>query len=316
MSLKFGILMDPIGNITIHKDTTFAILLALQERQHKIYYMEPADIFLKNEQVLGSMRRLQVDDNPSDWFNLSESEIRPLNTLDILLMRKDPPFNMSYIYLTYLLELAEKHGLLIVNKPAGLRDANEKLFTIWFPQCTPRTLITSQKGILQQFILIQKEVIIKPLGAMTGESIFYLTVNDPNIPVIIEIMTAHGSELVMAQKFIPEIKFGDKRIILINGEPISYALARIPHQNDFRGNLARGAKGEGRKLTERDYWICKQVGPTLRKKGLLFVGLDIIGDYLTEINVTSPTGVRELKIQFNIDIADQFVVFLENKHST
>ena len=315
MNLKFGVLMDPIRNITIHKDTTFAILLALQTRKHEIYYMEPTDIFLRNERILGLMRHIQVNDNPSNWFSLSESEIRPLNTLNILLMRKDPPFNMSYIYLTYLLELAEKQGLSIVNKPASLRDANEKLFTSWFPQCTPKTLITSQKQVLQQFIWEQKEVIVKPLGMMTGESIFYLTVDDPNIPVIIEVMTAHGSQLVMTQQFIPEIKSGDKRVILINGEPISYALARIPCQDDFRGNLMRGAKGEGRELTERDHWICRQVGPTLREKGLLFVGLDIIGDYLTEINVTSPTGIRELEAQFNIDIAGQFIAFLENKYS-
>ena len=315
MNLKFGVLMDPIKTIEIYKDTTFAILLALQVRGHEIYYLEPADIFLKNEKVFGSVRRMRVEDNSSHWFDADEREIRLLHTLDILLMRKDPPFNMSYIYLTYLLELAEKEGLLVVNKPASLRDANEKLFTSRFPQCTPKTLITSRKKILQQFIHEQKTIIIKPLDAMAGESIFYLTANDPNVPVIIEMMTVYDRQLVMAQQFIPEVKFGDKRIILINGEPIPYALARIPSKDDFRGNLARGAKGEGRELTVRDRWICKQVGPTLREKGLWFVGLDVIGDYLTEINVTSPTGIRELQAQFDIDIAGQLINFIEKLFS-
>ena len=315
MNLKVGVLMDPIANIAIHKDTTFAILLALQARQHEVYYLEPADIFLRNGKILGSMRRLQVADNPSQWFNLSESEIKPLSVLNVLLMRKDPPFNMAYVYLTYLVELAEKQGLFVVNKPGSLRDANEKLFTGWFPHCTPKTLVTSRKPILQEFIREQKEVAIKPLGAMAGESIFYLTVNDPNIPVVIEMMTVNGDQLVMAQRFIPEVKSGDKRIILIDGEPIPYMLARIPAEGDFRGNLARGAKGEGRELTDRDRWICEQVGPTLREKGLWFVGLDIIGDYLTEINVTSPTGVRELQAEFDVDIAGQFISFLETKYA-
>lgn len=313
MSLKVGILMDPISAIHVYKDTSFALLLALQARQHELYYMEAADIFLREGKTFGSMSRLHVEDNTSDWFALSKRETKSLNTLDILLMRKDPPFNMSYVYLTYLLELAEKEGLLVVNKPSALRDANEKLFASWFPQCTPKTLVTSRKDLLEDFIQEQKEIVIKPLGAMAGQSIFRLTTGDTNIPVVIETMTAGGNRLVMAQQFIPEIKEGDKRIILINGEPIPYALARIPPKGDFRGNLALGAKGEGRELTDRDRWICKQVGPTLREKGLWFVGLDVIGDYLTEINVTSPTCVRELQAQFDIDIAGQLIDFLEKQ---
>ena len=303
--------MDSIFNIHIHKDTSFAMLLAFQARNYELYYMEASDIFLQNGKVHAFMRRLRVKDNSSSWFKLNNSHIQSLSKLDIFLVRKDPPFNMSYIYLTYLLELAEKDGLLVVNKPASLRDANEKLFTSWFPQCMPRTLVTSRKELLRTFLQEQKEIIIKPLGAMAGKSIFRLTTRDPNVLVIIDTMTASGKRPVMAQQFIAAIRDGDKRIILINGDPIPYSLARIPAKGDFRGNLAAGARWEGRELTDRDRWICQQVAPTLRQKGLWFVGLDVIGDYLTEINVTSPTGVRELEAQFKINIADQFVDFLK-----
>ncbi len=313
--MKIGILMDPLATIHVYKDTSFAILLAAQARNHEIYYLEPADIWLRDGLVYGSLRTLRVKDDSSSWFELGERQIHPLTYLDLLLMRKDPPFNMNYVYLTYLLELAEKHGLRVVNKPASLRDANEKLFTSWFPQCCPKTLVTSNKDLLKQFIHEQKEIVIKPLGAMAGQSIFHLTADDANVPVVIETMTDNGTKLAMAQKFIPEIKNGDKRIILINGEPVPFALARIPPKGDFRGNLAVGAKGESRELNDRDRWICTQVGPTLRDKGLLFVGLDVIGDYLTEINVTSPTGIRELHAQRNIDVAGQFISFLEAQSS-
>ncbi|MBT8506632.1 glutathione synthase [Coxiella-like endosymbiont of Rhipicephalus sanguineus] len=313
MAMKIGILMDPISKIHVYKDTSFALLLALQARNYELHYMEAPDIFLQNRKVHAFIRRLQVKDNTSSWFELSAPYIQPLNGLDIFLMRKDPPFNMSYIYLTYFLELAEKEGLFVVNKPASLRDANEKLFASWFPQCTPKTLVTSRKELLQLFLQEQKEIIIKPLGAMAGKSIFRLTAQDPNVFVVIDTMTANGKRLVMAQQFIPAIKDGDKRIILINGEPIPYALARIPAKGDFRGNLAVGARGVGQELTDHDRWICQQVGPTLCQKGLWFVGLDVIGDYLTEINVTSPTGIRELETQFKINIADQFVDFLEKQ---
>lgn len=303
--------MDPIFNIHIYKDTSFAMLLAFQKRNYELYYMEASDVFLRNGKVHAFMRRLKVKDNPCSWFELNDSRTQSLSELDVFLMRKDPPFNMSYIYLTYLLELAEKEGLLVVNKPASLRDANEKLFISWFPQCTPKTLVTSRKELLQTFLQEQKEIIIKPLGAMAGKSIFRLATQDPNVLIVIDIMTANGKRLVMAQQFVAAIKDGDKRIILINGEPIPYALARIPAKGDFRGNLAARAKWEGRKLTNRDRWICQQVAPTLRQKGLWFVGIDVIGDYLTEINVTSPTGIRELEAQFKINIADQFVDFLK-----
>ena len=313
--MNVGILMDPIHTIHVRKDTSFAFLLALQARQHELYYLEPTDIFLKDSKVFGFFSQIHVQDNTSHWFNLSERKTKSLHELDILLIRKNPPFNMAYIYLTYLLELSEKDGLFVVNKPMSLRDANEKLFTSWFPHCTPKTLVTSNRDLLVEFTHELKEIVVKPLNAMAGQSVFRLTTDDPNVPVIIETMTGQGNRLVMAQQFIHEIKQSDKRIILINGEPVPYALARIPATGDFRGNLATGARGEGRELTDRDRWICKQVGPTLREKGLWFVGLDVIGDYLTEINVTSPTGIRELEAQFNIDIAGKLIDFLESQYN-
>lgn len=313
MTIKLGILMDPIDTINIKKDTSFALLLEAQARHWDIYYLEPTDVWLQDGITWGSMHSLQVQDDPLDWFKLGETVKQPLHTLNVLLMRKDPPFNIDYIYLTYLLELAEAKGLFVVNKPASLRDANEKLFTAWFPQCCPKTLVTSRTELLKEFIQQEKDIIIKPLSVMGGQSIFHIRINDPNIPVIIETMTNNEQCLVMAQRFIPEIKNGDKRIILIDGKPIPYALARIPQPGDFRGNLAAGAKGEGRKLTTQDQWICDQIAPTLQEKGLWFVGIDVIGNYLTEINVTSPTGVRELNSQFKLNIAGECLNFIENQ---
>lgn len=310
MKRKLGIVMDPISAIHVEKDTSFAMLLAAQERDFEIYYMEPGDLWLQDGIPFGAMKTLRVKDDANHWFDVGNDHRLPLAQLDALLMRKDPPFDINYVYLTYLLELAEKQGLFVVNKPASLRDANEKLFASFFPSCCPPTLVTSKASLLKQFIAEQHEIVIKPLGAMAGQSIFRLRAHDDNISVVIEMMTDNEKRLVMAQRFIPEIKNGDKRIILINGEPIPYALARIPAAGDFRGNLAAGAMGEGRALTDRDRWICQQVGPTLRDKGLYFVGLDVIGDYLTEINVTSPTGVRQLNKQFNLDIGGMLLDFI------
>lgn len=313
MTLKLGVVMDPIAAINIKKDTTFAMLLAAQARGMSIHYLEPTDIWLQDGATWGRMRTLRVTDDPTHWFDLGEVVVQPLAELDALLMRKDPPFNMEYIYVTYLLEQAEAHGLFVLNKPASLRDANEKLYTVWFPQCCPKTLVTSQPELIKEFAHSEHDIIIKPLGGMAGRSVFRVNARDVNLAVIIETMTQDGQSLVMAQKFIPEIKHGDKRIILINGEPIPYALARIPAAGDFRGNLAVGAQGEGRELNARDRWICAQVGPTLRDKGLWFVGLDVIGDYLTEINVTSPTGVRELDAQFGLNISAELMGFIEGQ---
>lgn len=304
---KLGMLMDPIKQIHVEKDTSFAILLAAQARGWENYYLEPQSIWLQDGICWGRMQKITVQDDPVNWFQLEDPIEQPLVDLDIFFMRKDPPFTMQYVYLTYLLEQAQHQGLTVINNPVSLRDANEKLFTAWFPQCCPKTLVTSQMDLIKEFVRNEKIAIIKPLDGMGGHSVFKASAQDPNLSVIIETLTDQGRRLVMAQHFIDKIREGDKRILLINGEPVPFALARIPHKHDFRGNLAAGAIGEGRELTERDFWICEQVGPTLREKGLIFVGLDVIGDYLTEINVTSPTCVRELDRLFQLDIAGQLL---------
>jgi glutathione synthase len=311
MKLKLGIIMDPIASIKIVKDSSFAMLLAAQKKNWPIYYMLQQDLYLQNDQVFASVRPLQVKDDPAGWFELGEASSMAVADLDVILMRKDPPFDMEYIYTTYLLEMAEKQGSLVVNKPASLRDANEKLFATHFPQCCTATLVSRDPYRLREFVGQQQDVILKPLDGMGGQSIFRVTPEDANLSVIIESMAQHGNRTVMAQKFIPEISQGDKRILMINGEPVPYALARIPAPGETRGNLAAGGKGVGMALTEREQWICQQVGPTLRKMGLLFVGLDVIGDYLTEINVTSPTCIRELDTQFNLDIGMQLMDCIE-----
>jgi glutathione synthase len=304
---KLGMLMDSIAHINVKKDTSLAILLAAQARGWQNLYLEPHSIWLQNGVCWGRMQRIRVENNPTHWYQLEEAFEQPLVNLDFFFMRKDPPFNLQYIHLTYLLEQAQRQGLRVINNPSSLRDANEKLFTAWFPQCCPRTLVTSQMDLLRQFVQEEKTAVIKPLDGMGGRSVFKALHQDPNLNVIIETLTDQGQRMVMAQRYIEKITEGDKRILLINGEPIPYALARIPQKNDFRGNLAAGATPEGRELTDRDQWICEQVGPTLRQKGLFFTGLDVIGDYLTEINVTSPTCVRELDQIYHLDIASQLL---------
>jgi glutathione synthase len=313
MSRHIGIVMDPISAITIKKDSSFAMLLAAQAKGWSLYYMEQQDLFLDQGIVSAEMKPLRVFEDTEKWYEVDESQTRPLADLDAILMRKDPPFDMEYIYSTYLLEQAQAAGVLIVNNPRSLRDANEKLYTAWFPQCCPPTLVTRQKHLIREFHQQHKDIILKPLDGMGGASIFRVKQNDPNLSVIIETLADHGKKSVMVQKFIPEIIEGDKRILMINGEPIPYALARIPAEGETRGNLAAGGRAEGRPLTERDRWICQQVGPTLRKKGLLFVGLDVIGNYLTEINVTSPTCIRELDTQFNLNIAADLMNCIEQQ---
>lgn len=312
---KLGMVMDPIQNINPHKDTSFAMLLEAQRRGWKNYYIKPQEIWLQDGIAWGRMAQITVVDNLDHWFDLGESLDQSLVNLDVLFMRKDPPFDMDYIYLTYLLEQAEAEGLLVINKPASLRNANEKLFTLWFPQCCPKTLVTSQPEFIREFISENTEAIIKPLHGMGGVSIFRLRLDDPNLTVILENMTAYDRRLVMVQQFIPEISAGDKRVLMIDGKPVPYALARIPVPGDFRGNLAAGATARAQPLTTRDQWICEQVGTTLRDKGLLFVGLDIIGDYLTEINVTSPTCARELDREFNLNICGKLMDVVDKKIS-
>jgi glutathione synthase len=275
--------------------------------------MELNDLYLYNGQAYAAMRALQVRDDPNDWFTLASPQIMPLSRLSVILMRKDPPFDLEYIIATYVLEHAEAAGTLIVNKPQSLRDVNEKLYTTWFSYCCVPTLVTRQAQRLRDFLREQKEIILKPLDSMGGQSVFRLVDGDMNTSVIIETITHYEQRFVMAQRFIPEIMQGDKRILMIEGRPIPYALARIPAPGETRGHLAAGGQGTGVALTERDYWICEQVGPLLRDKGLLFVGLDVIGDYLTEINVTSPTCIRQLDKLYGLDIAGQLMTVITNK---
>lgn len=313
MSIKLGMVMDPIDRINIKKDTSFAMLLEAQARNWELHYMEMNDLFLSNGQAHAKTRTLTVQRNPARWHEFIAEQDMALSELNVILMRKDPPFDQEYIYATYLLEQAERAGMLVINKPQSLRDANEKLFTAWFPQCCAPTLVAREPQRIRDFLRQHGEIILKPLDGMGGASIFHVRENDPNLSVILETMTQHASRFIMAQRYLPEIKNGDKRILLVDGEPIPYALARIPASGETRGNLAAGGKAEGRELTERDWWIARQVGPTLKQKGLLFVGLDVIGDYLTEINVTSPTCVQELDNQFGLNISARLLDHIETK---
>ena len=302
MSIKLGVVMDPIEAINPKKDSSLAMLLAAQKRDWQLYYMQQQDLSVRDGKLHLRAQTVTVSDDLQNWFELGEPQQILAKELDVILMRKDPPFDMQYIHSTYLLELAEAEGVLVVNKPQTLRDANEKLFTAWFSQCCPPTLVSRDMGQLREFYNEYGDIIIKPLEGMGGASIFRLKLDDPNVSVALETLTQQGGQYIMAQRFIPEITTGDKRILLVDGEPMPYALARIPAKGETRGNLAAGGRGEGVPLSERDRWICAQVGPTLKQKGLLFVGLDVIGDYLTEINVTSPTCIRELDAQFGLDI--------------
>ena len=310
-SLKTGVVMDPISGISSYKDSTFAMLLEAQRRGHEIWYMEPSDLTIRDGVALGRMRPLAVRDNNDDWFTLGESENRELATLDILLMRKDPPFNMDYVYTTYILDLAEKAGVTVMNRPQALRDANEKCFITQFPHCCVPALISRSTAEIRAFVQEQGLSVVKPLDGMGGESIFQVQPKDPNLNVILETITSNNRDLVMVQRYIPEITQGDKRILLVNGVPVPYALARIPGAGDFRGNLAKGGTGKGVALTERDYQICEQVAPELKLRGILFAGLDVIGDWLTEINVTSPTCIRELDSEYGLNIAGEMFDALE-----
>ena len=303
--------MDPITTINPKKDSTLAMLLEAQQRNWDIYYMEQQDLFLRDGEAFARQQSLQVQDSLQDWFKLGKEETHPLAKLDVILMRKDPPFDINYIYTTYLLEQAERAGTLVVNRPQSLRDANEKLATAWFPQCTAPSLVTSCADRLRAFLEEHGDIIVKPLSGMGGVSIFRIRRNDPNINVILEVITKQGQELIMAQRYIKEISDGDKRILLVDGEPVPYSLARLAAPGETRANLAAGGSAEGRPLTERERWICAEVGPTLRDKGLLFVGLDVIGGFLTEINVTSPTCIRELDAQFNINISARLLDCIE-----
>jgi len=311
MTIKLGMVMDSIDHINIKKDTSFAMLLEAQSRNWELHYMELNDLYLSNGQPYARTRTLKVQRDENSWYQFIDEQDIALEQLDTIIMRKDPPFDQEYIYATYLLEQAERLGCYIVNKPQSLRDANEKLFTSWFPQCCADTLVAREPKRFKHFLQQHKEIILKPLDGMGGTSIFHVRENDPNLNVILEIMTEYNSRYIMAQRYIPDIKDGDKRILLVNGEPVPYALARIPSKGETRGNLAAGGRAEGRELTERDLWIANQVGPTLKKKGLVFVGIDVIGEFLTEINVTSPTCVQELDKLFGLNISGQLMDHIE-----
>lgn len=307
MTISLGVVMDPIATIKYYKDTTMALLLAAQERGWNLHYLEQGDLYLLQGEARASSRSLFVADNAEAWYELGPREDIALSELNVILMRKDPPFDNEYIYSTYILEAAEKEGVLVLNNPQSLRDCNEKVFATQFPQCCPPVLVSRNSPQLRQFHRLHGDVIFKPLDGMGGSQIFRCREDDPNVGVILETLTLHGRQLIMAQKYLPEISAGDKRILVINGEPVPYALARIPAQGETRGNLAAGGTGVAQPLTERDLWIVAQVAPTLKAKGLLFVGLDVIGDYLTEINVTSPTCAREIDKAYDTRIGARFM---------
>ena len=311
MGIKLGIVMDPIGQINVKKDSSLAMLLEAQSRGYQLYYMEMQDLYLQNGRGHATMKSLQVQHDAENWYQFGEQLDAPLAELDVILMRKDPPFDTEFIYATYMLERAEAEGTLIVNNPQSLRDANEKLFTAWFADLTPETLVSRSPAKLRQFYAEHQDIILKPLDGMGGASVFHIKPGDRNLSVIIETLTQHGSRYAMAQKFIPEISDGDKRILVVDGEPIPYCLARIPASGETRGNLAAGGRGEARELTESDRRIAEAVAPVLKEKGLFFVGLDVIGDKLTEINVTSPTCIREIEAAFDINISGKMMDSIE-----
>ena len=301
--VSMGFVMDPIDSINIKKDSTFAMMLEAQARGYQLYYILQSDLFVKDGTAFAKIFPVTVMDIEDSWYELGEEIILPLHKLTCVLMRKDPPFDMEYIYSTYLLELAEKEGCLVVNRPASIRSANEKLFTAWFPECSPETLVTRDMERIKAFQEELKHIVVKPLDGMGGSMIFQIREGDTNRNVILEAITQEGTQTIMAQRFLPEYKQGDKRILLINGKPFPHGLARIPAEGEGRGNLAAGASYKGVDLTEREFEICEIVGPTLKEMGLMFVGLDVIGDYLTEINVTSPTCIRELDAIYSANIA-------------
>ena len=307
MSLKLGVVMDPIGSIHYKKDTTLALLWAAQDRGWVLFHIAPDGLFLDGDAPMATAQPLTVHHNPEHWYDLGDTVTLSLAELDVVLMRKDPPFDMEYIYATYLLERAEQQGALVVNRCQSLRDCNEKLFATEFPQCCPPLLVSRDMNRLRAFHAQHGDVIFKPLDGMGGSAIFRAKPDDPNISVILETLTHSGRQTIMAQQYLSDIKEGDKRILMINGEAVPWCLARVPLAGESRGNLAAGGAGRVQALTERDQWIASQVGPTLRDRGLYFVGLDVIGDYLTEINVTSPTCLREIEAESGLDIAGQLL---------
>ncbi|MGC3979775.1 MAG: glutathione synthase [Steroidobacteraceae bacterium] len=312
--LRIAIVMDPIEGIKPAKDSTLAMMLAAQARGHELFYLEQRDLWLRDGVAWGRVHPVEVRDDYENWATVGAEHTERLASMDVILMRKDPPFDMEYIYTTYILERAEAEGVLVVNKPAGLRDMNEKVFTAWFPQCCAPTLITRDMADMHAFMHEHRHIVCKPLHGMGGSSIFVLKEGDKNTNVVFETQTNLGTNYAIVQKYLPEIvEGGDSRILIIDGEAAPYALARIPSPTDNRGNLAAGATGKGRELNERDRWLVSQIGPTLRERGMLFVGINVIGGFVTEINVTSPTGIRELDKQFKCNIANLLIDAIEKR---
>ncbi len=313
MAISLGVVMDPIADIKFYKDTTLALLMAAQERGWDLHYMEQGDLYLLQGEARANTRNLFVADNGDSWFELGLHEDKKLGDLDVILMRKDPPFDNEYIYSTYILEAAQQQGALVVNDPRSLRDCNEKIFATQFPQCCPPVLVSRDMLRLREFHQQHGDVIFKPLDGMGGSRIFRCRHDDPNVGVILETLTEFGGQLIMAQRYIPAISEGDKRILVVDGEPVPYCLARIPAKGETRGNLAAGGTGVAQPLTDKDFWIVQQVAPVLKAKGLMFVGLDVIGEYLTEINVTSPTCAREIDKAYNTGIGSRLIDAIERK---
>jgi len=311
LSVKLGVVMDPLKSIKPKKDSTLAMMAVARRKGWLVFTMEQSDMFVANGVAHARVKQIEIDENSEHWYKIIEEKTLPLGEMDAILMRKDPPFDMEYVYTTYFLELVEKTGTLVLNKPGSIRDCNEKLFALQFPECCPANLVSRDESTLRAFHESHGDVIFKPLDGMGGTAIFRIKPKDPNLSVIIETLTNNGQQQIMAQQFIPEIKEGDTRILLINGEPIPYGLARIPAKGETRGNLAAGGTGVARPLNDRDRFICDQVGPVLREKGLYFVGIDVIGDYLTEINVTCPTCIREIDKAYGLNIAGDYINFIE-----
>ena len=313
MNISLGVVMDPIHGINVKKDTTLALLLAAQAQGWSLFYMEMSDLALVNGTATARQCSLKVYDDPEHWFDLGEPVDRPMAELDCILMRKDPPFDSEFIYATYILDAAEKEGTLVVNKPQSLRDCNEKIFATQFPQCTPPLLVSRDPERLRAFHQQHGDVIYKPLDGMGGTGIFRVRQDDPNVSVIIETLTELGTRTIMVQRYIPQITEGDKRILVVDGEPVPFCLARVPAKGETRGNLAAGGRGIVQPLSERDLEIVSHVAPALREKGFLFAGLDVIGDYLTEINVTSPTCAREIDREQNTQIGARLMAAISQR---
>lgn len=307
MGRDIGFVMDPLAGITPRKDSTLAMMLAAQRRGWRIHEIHPADLAMRDSVVSARMRAITVHDDETHWHDVTDVVEAPMTSLDAVMMRKDPPFDMDYIYATYLLEQVEAVGVPVFNRPRALRDANEKLFTAWFPQCCPPTLVTARHEALRAFIAEQGETIVKPLDGMGGTGVFRVNPEDPNINSVLETLTLRYRRAIMAQAWIPAIREGDKRILLIDGEPLDHCLARVAAAGETRANLAAGGGYHTQPLDAADRWICGQVGPTLRERGLTFVGLDVIGERLTEINVTSPTCIREIARGAGLDAAERLM---------